>query len=93
MPTSLSASGESSLPTISVFPVGVPGLNTEEPLYTSISTSFPARVAAPMSSVLLTGCPMRILDDDFDMKRARPGYVRFEWDGLRQVVTYDRKMG
>jgi hypothetical protein len=55
VPTSDAASGESSLPTVSIFPVGVPGSKTDVPLYVSTFTSFPARIAAPTSRSLSAG--------------------------------------
>lgn len=72
VPTSDSASGESTLPITSVLPVELPGLNTDDPLKTDTSTSFPARVAAPTSTFLSVGSPMRISLPDFGTKRTRP---------------------
>lgn len=57
---------------VSTLPVGVPGLRMEDPLYVSISTSFPATMAAPTSRLASFGWPMRILVVDFGMKRTRP---------------------
>ena len=72
VPTSDCASGERSLPTTSVFPVGVPGFKTDEPLYASILTSFPARIAAPTSRSLSAGWPITMWLVDVGMKRTRP---------------------
>ena len=80
VPTSDSARGESSFPTVSTFPVGDPGLKTEEPLYASISTSFPATMAAPTSRLASFGCPMTGLVPDLGMKRTRPGIDELSQD-------------
>jgi hypothetical protein len=76
VPTSDSASGERSLPTVSTFPVGLPGSRTDEPLYVSTLTSFPATIAAPTSRSLSTGWPIVISLVEVGMKRMRPeGYL------------------
>jgi hypothetical protein len=72
VPTSDSANGERILPIVSVFPVGDPGDNIEEPLKTFTSTSFPALVAAPTSRFASTGSPIRGSSEDFGMKRTSP---------------------
>lgn len=59
---------------VSVFPVGIPGLKTEEPLYVSTLTSFPARIAAPTSRSLSAGCPIVMPLVEVEMKRKRPGF-------------------
>jgi len=73
VPTSDSAKGESSFPMTSVLPLGVPGLKTDEPLYVVTWTSFPATMAAPTSSPLSAGCPIKTSLPDLGMKRTRPG--------------------
>ena len=70
VPTSDSARGESTFPITSVLPVELPGFKTDDPLSTDTSTSFPANVAAPTSTFLSVGSPMRISFPDFGMKRS-----------------------
>jgi len=72
VPTSDSARGESTFPITSVLPVELPGFKADDPLSTDTSTSFPANVAAPTSTFLSVGSPMRISFPDFGMKRTRP---------------------
>ena len=79
VPTSDSASGESSLPTVSISPVGVPGLKTDVPLYISTWTSFPATIAAPTSRSLSAGWPIAISLVFGGTKRTRPG-GGFSWE-------------
>lgn len=73
VPTSDSARGDKSFPISLMVPVDVPGSKTDDPLYTSTFTSFPAMIAAPTSSSESTGWPMSISSEDLGTNRTRPG--------------------
>jgi hypothetical protein len=86
VPTSDSARGDSRRAMVSVLPLGSPGLRTDDPVYVSTLTSFPARIAAPTSRSLSAGWPMRMEEEEFGMKRTRPGDVS-TWQS-RVGLTY-----
>jgi hypothetical protein len=74
VPTSSCAKGDKILSIDSVLSVRVPGDRTEDPVNTSTETSFPSRMARPMSRSSCDGSPIRILvESDLGTNRTRPG--------------------